>query len=93
MPGLLCRPWSTQFTTPSGVAVLDGRLYVSDITPDLPRICVFNASTGDYLFAFGGPGTGAGKMDEPYSLAAGGGVLYVADRNLNRVSIFDAQGT
>lgn len=81
-----------QFLFASGVAVLDGRLYVSDISTELPRVSVFNASTGAYLFAFGGPGAAGGKMVEPYALAAASGVLYVVDRNLNRVSIFDGDG-
>ncbi len=81
-----------QFLYASGVAVLGGRLYVSDISTEQPRVSVFNATTGAYLFAFGSPGSGGGQMAEPYALTASGGMLYVVDRNLNRVTVFDGQG-
>lgn len=83
---------TAQFLFASGLAVLGGRLYVSDISTEQPRVSVFNATTGAYLFAFGTPGSGGGQMAEPYALTTSGGMLYVVDRNLNRVTVFDGQG-
>ncbi len=48
---------------------------------------------GKIIKSWGKPGTGPGEFDQPHSLAFDSkGRLYVADRNNNRIQVFDQNG-
>ena len=58
-----------------------------------PRV-VRLSPDGAYLGEWGAPGTGPGQFHFPHSVAVDSqGRVYVADRENNRVQIFDAEGT
>ncbi|KAL4446856.1 hypothetical protein ABPG77_008100 [Micractinium sp. CCAP 211/92] len=80
-----------------------GAVYIVDCSPSddgsLPCAVKVFTREGDYLLTIGGPGQGPGQPRvwrradaEPYALTNSGGMLYVVDRNLNRVTVFDGQG-
>ena len=49
--------------------------------------------TGKLLKTWGTKGTGPGEFDQPHSLAFDSkGLLYIADRNNNRIQVFDQNG-
>jgi hypothetical protein len=95
-----------QLTSPSGVAVSAGDLYVAD--QGNHRISVFDASTGVFLRAFGkdvggsgvdtctttcqagSVGAAAGRLNYPHGVAVSGGEVYVAVPNSQRIDVFDA---
>jgi DNA-binding beta-propeller fold protein YncE len=83
----------SHFDRPTDIAVLpDGSFYVSDGYRNT-RIARFDAS-GHFEFQWGAPGKGAGQFDIPHGLALDAkGRVYVADRENDRVQIFDARGT
>ncbi|NQV20044.1 MAG: hypothetical protein HQ511_01365 [Rhodospirillales bacterium] len=84
------------FDRPTDVAVAgDGSFYVADGYGNA-RVVKFSPD-GDYLFEWGGRGTGPGQFDVPHGIAisAAGddeGKLYVADRGNARVQVFDLKG-
>lgn len=80
------------FNRPTQVAVLaDGSLYVSDGYRNT-RVAKF-AADGRFLFQWGKPGTGPGDFDTPHALAIDkAGRVYVADRENDRIQIFDREG-
>ncbi len=56
------------------------------------KVLVFDA-TGKFVKEFGKWGNGDGEFDQPHALAFDSkGLLYVGDRNNNRVQVFDQQG-
>lgn len=80
------------FDKPSDVAVLpDGSFYVSDGYGN-SRVAKFSAE-GKFEFQWGVPGTAPGQFQLPHGLAIdAAGRVYVADRENDRVQIFDAKG-
>jgi tripartite motif-containing protein 71 len=65
--------------------VLDGTyLYVSD--SKLNQVLVFSETTGAFVSAFGGTGSGPAQFNGPIGLALSGGDLYVADSGNDRIS-------
>jgi peptidylamidoglycolate lyase len=80
------------FNRPTDVAVLaDGSFYVSDGYLNT-RIAKF-APAGRFVSEWGKPGNGEGQFDLPHALAIDAvGHVYVADRENDRVQIFDARG-
>ena len=49
---------------------------------------------GNFIKAWGKKGTGPGEFDIAHSVAVDGkGLVYVADRNNQRIQVFDADGT
>jgi DNA-binding beta-propeller fold protein YncE len=53
----------------------------------------YTASTGAFVAAYGGPGTGNSNLDVPLGIAVDGpGNVYIADANHNVVKKFDASG-
>ena len=87
---------TNQFSGPTDVAVAeDGSVYVTDgHEPDSNhRVMKFSAA-GEFLFSFGGFGSGPGQFSVPHAIAIDSqGRVFVADRDNNRVQIFDSQGT
>ena len=83
---------SLHFNQPTDVAVAeDGSFYVSDGYGN-SRIVKFSAA-GTYLFAWGKKGDGEGEFNVPHGIALDNrDNVYVADRENNRVQVFDRNG-
>ena len=75
----------------------DGKfIFVSEGHSSVPgqnaRVLKFD-STGKFIKAWGKWGNGDGEFDQPHALAFDSkGLLYVGDRNNNRVQVFDQEG-
>ncbi len=80
------------FNRPTDIAVLpDGSFYVSDGYRNT-RVAKFTAA-GRFLFQWGKPGTGPGEFNTPHAIALDkAGRVYVADRQNDRVQVFDGNG-
>ena len=58
-----------------------------------PKVIKFDKD-GNFIKAWGKKGTGPGEFDIAHSIAIDAkGLLYVADRNNQRIQVFDADGT
>ncbi len=69
----------------------DGVIFVSDGYGNA-RVHKFTAK-GEYIGAWGEPGTGAGEFNIPHSVFVhSDGLVYVCDRENNRVQVFDQDG-
>lgn len=81
------------FNRPTDVAVLpDGSFYVSDGYRNT-RVVKF-AADGRFEFQWGEPGKGPGQFDTPHAVALDAdGRVHVADRQNDRVQVFDAKGS
>jgi DNA-binding beta-propeller fold protein YncE len=97
-----CGSDAGQFSRPSGITLdADGNVYVADSCNH--RIQKFDAE-GKLLKLFGKMGTAEGELRYPYDIAFGyepsekselqkrAAVLYVAEYNNMRVSVFDTEG-
>jgi DNA-binding beta-propeller fold protein YncE len=84
-----------QFSGPTDVATAaDGSIYVTDghETESNHRVMKFSAA-GEFQLSFGEFGSEPGQFNVPHSIAIDSrGRLFVADRDNNRVQIFDANG-
>lgn len=84
-----------RFDGPTDVVVAaNGDVFVSDghETESNNRIVKFSAA-GRYLSEWGGTGDAPSRFDVPHALALDSqGRLFVADRNNNRIQIFDQDG-
>jgi DNA-binding beta-propeller fold protein YncE len=84
-----------EFNAPSAVLVApDGNIFVADGHGGATnaRIVKF-APDGKFITTWGHKGTGPGELDIPHALAMDSrGRLFVADRNNNRIQIFDQDG-
>ena len=80
------------FNRPTDIAFApSGDFYVSDGYGN-SRVVKFSAE-GKYLLAWGKRGTGPGELNIPHSIAVDSrGLVYVSDRENNRIQIFDADG-
>jgi DNA-binding beta-propeller fold protein YncE len=80
------------FNKPTDIAFArNGDFYVSDGYGNT-RVVKF-AADGKYLKAWGERGTGPGQFNTPHSIATDSkGLVYVSDRENNRIQIFDANG-
>lgn len=80
------------FNRPTDVAIAsNGSFYVSDGYEN-SRIIKFSAE-GKYLFEWGKKGTQPGEFDIPHSIDLdNAGNVYVADRENNRIQVFDPTG-
>ena len=80
------------FNRPTDIAVLpDGSFYVSDGYRNT-RVAKFSP-TGEFQFQWGRPGHGPGEFDVPHAIAVDArGRVYVADRENDRVQVFDNHG-
>lgn len=83
---------SLHFNLPTDVAIADdGSFYVSDGYGN-SRIVRFSAS-GKYLFEWGKRGNKSGEFNTPHGIALDrSGDVYVADRENNRIQIFNPDG-
>jgi DNA-binding beta-propeller fold protein YncE len=80
------------FNRPTGVAITpSGEIYISDGYGNA-RVHKFSAD-GKLVFSWGEPGTGPGQFRLPHSVRIDKrNRIWVADRENNRVQIFDAKG-
>jgi sugar lactone lactonase YvrE len=87
---------ATHFNQPSDVITApNGDIFVADGHGgnSNARIVKYDR-TGKFIKEWGGLGTGKGQLDTPHALAMDSkGRLFVADRNNNRIQIFDQNGT
>lgn len=83
---------SLHFNLPTDVAVAnDGSFYVSDGYGN-SRVVKFSPS-GKYLFQWGTHGSKIGEFDIPHGITLDNkGNVYVADRQNNRIQVFDSTG-
>jgi len=76
------------FNRPTDVAWgPDGTIYISDGYGNSRVVKI--SKDGVWQKAFGTYGTGDGQMKIPHGITVGGGHVYVADRNNNRIQVFD----
>jgi sugar lactone lactonase YvrE len=84
-----------QFSGPTGVAVAaDGSIFVTDgHEPESNhRIMKFSAD-GTYVMEWGGKGSAPGQFNVPHAIALDSrGRVFVADRDNDRIQIFDQNG-
>ncbi len=84
-----------QFNGPTGVVVADdGSIFVADghEAESNHRIVKFTPD-GEFVMAWGGPGSGDGEFNVPHAIAMdSSGRIFVADRDNNRIQIFDQDG-
>jgi peptidylamidoglycolate lyase len=83
---------SLHFNLPTDVAISDdGSFYVSDGYGN-SRVVKFSSS-GNYLFEWGKYGNKQGEFDTPHGITLdNNGNVYVADRENNRIQVFDSKG-
>lgn len=83
---------SLHFNQPTDIAIAkEGSFYVSDGYGN-SRIIKFS-STGKYLFEWGKKGNGESEFNIPHSLSIDSNEnVYVADRENNRIQVFDKNG-
>ena len=83
---------SLHFYLPTDVAIADdGSFYVSDGYGN-SRVVKFSPS-GKYLFEWGTHGSKQGEFDIPHGITIDNkGNVYVADRQNNRIQMFDSKG-
>lgn len=83
---------SLHFDKPTDIAIAnDGSFYVSDGYGN-SRVVKFSA-TGKYLFEWGKKGNKEGELNIPHSISLDSlGNVYVADRENNRIQVFDPNG-
>ena len=83
---------SLHFNKPTDIAIAkDGSFYVSDGYGN-NRIIKFSA-TGKYMFEWGKKGNKEGEFDIPHGISLdSNGNVYVADRENNRIQVFDSTG-
>ena len=87
-----------QFDRPTGVAIAaNGDIFVSDghsrNKSNSARVVKFSPA-GKFIKTWGRMGSEPGNFREPHDIAIGGskGYVYVADRQNNRVQVFDQDG-
>ncbi len=85
------RKWweQTVLSTPMGIFLYDGKIYVSDYTRD--KIFIFNR-TGKLLGSFGTHGYQSSNIAGPMGLHIVNGYLYVVDNGNDRIQKFTTEG-
>ncbi len=68
----------------------EGNLYFTDGYGNA-RVHVFSPE-GELKYSFGTPGSADGQFNLPHGILYHNGILYVADRQNNRIQLFDKQG-
>jgi len=83
---------ASHFNKPADIAfAANGDFYIADGYGN-SRVVKFN-NAGQFLKAWGKKGTGAGEFNLPHSVQLdAAGRVYVADRENNRIQVFDADG-
>jgi hypothetical protein len=80
--GILGSPW--------GVAIRNGKAYVSDLANSKIDIFTLNGTSATYSSSFGAAGNGNGQFQGPKDLVFNStGELYVADSGNSRIDVFD----
>jgi len=77
-------------TRPSGIAVGNGRIYLSDTSQNC--IHIFHGD-GRLLCVWGSEGEARGQLRDPTGVAISKGELFVSDRGNHRIQVFGPQGT
>lgn len=79
-----------QFAEPTGLAVHDGELFVSDARNG--RIQVFDLD-GRFRRQFGKPGDGPGRLGRPMGLVVHGNEIFIPEYFNDRIQVFGLDGT
>jgi len=79
-----------QFSDPTGIAVADGEVFVSDSRNG--RIQVFDLD-GNFKRQFAHPGKEPGELGRPMNLTVHDGELYVPEYFNDRIQVFGLDGT
>lgn len=90
------RRMATRYSTSVlGLALLVLLAACGQLAPTSPQAELATAAAPTHVFSsqWGGLGTQLGKFKYPYGVALGGGYVYVADTNNNRVQKFTTGGT
>ena len=84
---------ATHFNKPADIAfAANGDFYIADGYGN-SRVVKFNKA-GDFLKTWGNKGTGPGEFNLPHAVRVDAeGRVYVADRENNRIQVFDQEGT
>lgn len=77
-------------TSPAGLTVADGRVYVADVARH--QILVFDEA-GDKIFEFGQEGSEPGQLLSPNGIAVSDMYIAVSDTGNHRIQIFNKLGT
>ena len=78
-----------EFYGPRGIAVHEGRVYVTDTGNE--RVQVFDLD-GGFLEMWGQAGTGEGQLLEPVGIAVHGETVYIADSHNARIARYSLSG-
>ena len=80
------------FNCPTALAIApNGDLYITDGYGNA-RVHCFSAA-GKYIFSWGEPGIGPGQFYLPHGITiTDNGIVYVCDRENNRIQLFDLEG-
>ena len=78
-----------QFSDPTGLAIADKKLFVSDSRNG--RIQIFDLS-GKFIGKFGSPGEQPGQLGRPMNLAIANGQIFVPEYFNDRLQVFDMAG-
>ncbi len=73
-----------------GMAFLDDKVYASDYKNN--EIVVYKKSPVEFLFSFGKSGTEDSELNCPYYLSIHKRMVFVADKDNNRIQVFDEFG-
>ena len=79
-----------QFSLPRGVA-FDSHNHLYVVDRGNYRVQKFD-TTGNYLLQFGNEGRSAGQLNNPYGIAIHNDMVYIADYDIKRVSVFQTNG-
>ena len=77
-----------QFYSPSGVAIRDDLMYVSEASNN--RVQKFSVSKRSFISKFGNYGQGEGQFSTPYGICVDPeGKVFIADHSNNRIQVFN----
>ncbi|NTU60817.1 MAG: 6-bladed beta-propeller, partial [Caldiserica bacterium] len=76
----------------SSLEVYGSKLFVLDKLQS--KVLVFDKTTGEFLYEFGGFGAAPGKLSTPYSMSVDNkGFVWILDTKNSRIAVFDHEGT
>jgi sugar lactone lactonase YvrE len=88
-------PGNDAFNQPTGVAMVNGYLAISEghgSKLNKSRVNLYTR-TGDFVLSFASHGTGDGQLTEPHAIAVDSrDRIYVADRTGNRINVYEKNG-
>ncbi|EEG78218.1 6-bladed beta-propeller [Dethiobacter alkaliphilus] len=80
---------SVDLESPAGLAIIDGRVYVTDVAQH--KVIVFDEE-GEKIFEFGEEGDEPGQFLSPNAITVSGTYVAVSDTGNHRIQIFNRMG-